>query len=57
MGSIKDIKTLYTSYLTMQKKKNLVGKYKAGKETARFVWLVKVRPAVDKFLDPEGKEK
>lgn len=57
--TLRELKELYRAYYMVQKKSQrneLAKKYKAAKDSARFVWICRVRPAVDKFLNA-GEER
>jgi len=56
--AIKDLRNIFTAYDMVQKHKPggfLVNKYKAARDTARFVWVASIRPTVDNFFNETSR--
>ena len=53
--SLNEVKEMYTAYLANKTGDKLERHYKAGKDTGRLIWMMKVKPAIDKFFNGDEK--
>lgn len=49
--ALKGLKVLYDSYYNIEKGNPIEKRYKAVKNTAKIIWVFKVRPAINQFLE------